>query len=86
MVTKGERWRRGTHWQIRADTFTLLYLKHNQREPAVVYRELCPMFYNNTNGKIILKTIYIYTHTYIYIIKSVCYTPETNTILQINYS
>ena len=30
--------------------------------------------------------LYIYTHTHIYKTESLCYTWETNTILQINYT
>ena len=30
--------------------------------------------------------IYMYIYMYIYITESLCYTPETNTILKINYT
>ena len=37
------------------------------------------------NGKEKFK-VYIYTHTYIYITESLCYTAEINTVFEISYS
>ena len=39
----------------------------------------------NHNGKEKFK-VYIYTHTYIYITESLCYTAEINTVFEISYS
>ena len=56
---------------------TIFFKIDNQQGPIVKHRELFSIFYNNLDGKIILKRIDIC----ICITELLCCTPETNTTL-----
>ena len=61
---------------------TVIFKIDNQQRPTVYHRELCLIFCNNLNEKIIQKRV----DTCICITESLWCTTETNTELLINYA
>ena len=82
MVTGGKGGEEGQTGVWDWHVHTTIFKRDNQQEVTVQHKELCSIFCNNLNGKRIWKRI----DTCTCITESLCCTPETNTILLINYA